>query len=131
MKSDHEMHEEQLKDYEGQLRSLNSYVSELKDKAAEHGTPGEHFEEDLMEAEHNIKYYEDEIAHIKKLLEEKSDGLAYMIYQDAAGEWRWQLRAANQRIIADSAEGYHNKQDCLHAISLVKDSKDAPVKDRR
>jgi uncharacterized protein YegP (UPF0339 family) len=128
---DRETLEEQLTDYEGQLRGLTSYVSELKNTTAAHGTASEHFEGDLTEAEHNIKYYEDEIARIKGLLEKEPGGAAYLVYQDASGEWRWQLRAANRRIIADSAEGYHNKQDCLHAISLVKDSKDAPVKDRR
>ena len=44
MKADHEMVEDQLKDYEGRVRSLTSYVKELKDKAAAHGTEKEHFE---------------------------------------------------------------------------------------
>jgi len=51
----------------------------------------------------------------------------YKIYLDAAYQWRWNLKAANGRIIADSSEGYHNKQDCLSAISLVKGSSGAPV----
>lgn len=131
MKPDSESLEEQLEEYEGQLRGLNSYVKELKAKTAEHGTEKEHFEGDLTEAEHNIQYYEGEVARIKGLLEQEPDGAAYLVYEDASGEWRWQLRAANNRIIADSAEGYRNKQDCLHAITLVKDSKDAPVKERR
>ena len=130
MKVDHQMLEERLKDYEGQLRGYNCYIKELKDRTAEYGTQKEHFEEDLMEAEHNAKYCEGEIALIKELLEKESDDAAYWVYQDAAGEWRWQLRAANQRIIAASGEGYHQKQDCLHAITLVKDSKDALVKER-
>ena len=131
MKPHHETTEEQLQDFERELRSLNSYVKELKAKTAEHGTACEHFEGDLMEAEHNIKFYEAEIARIKGQIGEESGGVVYVVYQDAAGEWRWQLRAANQRIIADSAEGYRDKQDCLHGIELVKDSKDAPVKERR
>lgn len=53
--------------------------------------------------------------------------MAYYIYKDARGEWRWRLRAANYRIIADSGEGYHNKADCLAAIQLVKSSYDAPI----
>jgi len=131
MKADHEMLEAHLKDYEGQLRSLTSYVKELKGKAAEHGTEKEHFEGDLTEAEHNIKYYEGEIARIKELMGKESEGAAYWVYQDVSGEWRWQLRAANQRIIADSGEGYQNRQDCLHGIALVKDSKDAPIKEKQ
>jgi uncharacterized protein YegP (UPF0339 family) len=130
MKADHEMLEGHLRDYEGQLRSLTSYVKELKDKTAEHGTDKEHFEGDMTEAEHNIKYYEGEIARIRELIGNEPGGTAFWVYQDDAGEWRWQLRAANQRIIADSGEGYHNRQDCLHAITLVKGSQDAPVKEK-
>jgi uncharacterized protein len=55
--------------------------------------------------------------------------LEYWYYEDAKGEWRWRLKAANERIIATSGgDGYKNKQDCLDAIDLVKSSTDAPVK---
>lgn len=132
MKANHEILGDQSKDYAGQLKGLKSYVKELKEKAAEHGTQTEHFEADLIEAEHNIKHYEGEIARISELMEKETDsGAAYLVYQDTSGEWRWQFRAVNHRIIADSGEGYHNRQDCLHAITLVKDSTDAPVKDRQ
>jgi uncharacterized protein YegP (UPF0339 family) len=43
----------------------------------------------------------------------------FVIYKDTKGEWRWQLLAANNKIIADSAEGYVNKADCKHGASLV------------
>jgi uncharacterized protein YegP (UPF0339 family) len=49
------------------------------------------------------------------------------VYKDAANQWRWRLLAENNRIIADSAESYHNKSDCLHGIALVKGSTNAPV----
>jgi len=55
--------------------------------------------------------------------------MAYHIYQDKQGYWRWYLQAANNRKIADSGEGYHNRQDCLAAINLVKGSGSAPVKE--
>ena len=130
MEASHEMLEAKLKNYEEKLRGFNSYIKELKEMTAQHGTQKEHFAEDLMEAHHNIEYYEDEIARIKGLIEKGPDGVTYLVYQDASGEWRWQLRAANNRIIADSGEGYHNRQDCLHAIALVKGSKDAPVEEK-
>ncbi|HKS28174.1 MAG TPA: DUF1508 domain-containing protein [Pyrinomonadaceae bacterium] len=130
MKPDHEMLEDQLKAYEGELRELNSYVKELKNRTAEQGTSAEQYEEDLTEAEHNIKYYEGEVARIREQAGKEAGGAVYWVYEDDSGEWRWQLHATNQRIIADSGEGYRNKQDCLHAITLVKSSKDAPVKDR-
>jgi uncharacterized protein len=51
----------------------------------------------------------------------------FYIYKDTAGEWRWYLNAANNRKIADSGEGYNNKQDCLDGIDLVKSAFNAPV----
>jgi hypothetical protein len=66
MKANREILEDHLERYEKQLASLNSYIKELKDMTARHSTEKEHFGEDLMEAEHNVKYYEDEIARIKK-----------------------------------------------------------------
>jgi uncharacterized protein len=51
----------------------------------------------------------------------------YTVYRDASWQWRWRLVAANGRTIADSAEAYHNKSDCLAAIELVKRSSSAPV----
>lgn len=53
--------------------------------------------------------------------------MKYYLYKDIDGEWRWSLRAANGRKIADSGEGYKNKGDCADAIDLVKGSTVAPV----
>ena len=53
--------------------------------------------------------------------------MTYSVYKDTRGEWRWRLVAANNRIVADSGEGYRNRQDCLSAIELIKNSKGAPV----
>lgn len=48
--------------------------------------------------------------------------MAFYIYKDAQGFWRWRLVAANNKIIADSGEGYYNQNDCLHGIGLVMDT---------
>jgi uncharacterized protein YegP (UPF0339 family) len=53
--------------------------------------------------------------------------MQYRMYKDTAGQWRWRLLAANNRVIADSGESYWNKADCLSAIGLVKGSAQAPV----
>lgn len=53
--------------------------------------------------------------------------MKFYIYKDNQGYWRWYLNAANNRKIADSGEGYNNKQDCLSAIDLVKSAFNAPV----
>nr|WP_281720817.1 DUF1508 domain-containing protein [Nitrosomonas nitrosa] len=53
--------------------------------------------------------------------------MTFWIYKDLSNQWRWRLRAANNRIVADSAESYWNKTDCLSAIDLVKSAWNAPV----
>ncbi len=55
----------------------------------------------------------------------------FQIFIDRAGEYRWRLRADNNEIIADSAEGYKAKSDCEHGIDLVKQlSPTAEVQDQ-
>jgi uncharacterized protein YegP (UPF0339 family) len=48
--------------------------------------------------------------------------MTFYTYRDTVGHWRWQLKAANGRIIADSGEGYVNYQDCIDGINLVASS---------
>jgi len=38
-----------------------------------------------------------------------------VVFEDAAGEWRWQARAANHRIIATSGEGFTRLSDAVRA----------------
>lgn len=40
-----------------------------------------------------------------------------VIYEDAAGEWRWALKGGNGEIIADSGEGYTRKADAERALA--------------
>lgn len=39
---------------------------------------------------------------------------------NGGGDWRWRLKAPNNRTIANSGEGYSNRKDCIAAIDLVK-----------
>jgi uncharacterized protein YegP (UPF0339 family) len=39
-----------------------------------------------------------------------------------AGEWRWQLKAANGKIVADSGEGYDSLSNVRRAAENVKDN---------
>ena len=43
-------------------------------------------------------------------------------YKDSKGEWRWQLKAANGRIVADSAEGYDSLAGVRSAAQNVKNN---------
>lgn len=45
--------------------------------------------------------------------------MRFQIYK-SGNQYRWRLLAANNKIIADSGEAYHNKQDCIAGINLVK-----------
>lgn len=68
MKTSREILEEQLADAEEELRGLKAYIQELKATTAKYGTDKAQFEDDLMEAEHNLKFYNDEIAGLKSQL---------------------------------------------------------------
>ncbi len=65
MKPDRATLERLLHTNEQKLSGLSSYLKELNAVTAKHGTEKEHFHEDLTEAEHNITYYEAEIARLK------------------------------------------------------------------
>jgi hypothetical protein len=69
-----DMLEDQLQHCEKQLGGLNSFIKELNGMTAKHGTEPAHFEEDLFEAEHNVKFYEGEAARLKKELENLGGG---------------------------------------------------------
>jgi hypothetical protein len=70
MKPNKDMLEDRLEGYEEELKGLNSYLQELKTTTTNLGTDHEQFEDDLMEAEQNIGYYQGEIAGIKAELGE-------------------------------------------------------------
>lgn len=54
----------------------------------------------------------------------------FEIWQNAQNKnWYWHLKAGNNQIIATGGEGYQNKADCLHAISLVKQSYSATIRE--
>ncbi|MFZ1431212.1 MAG: DUF1508 domain-containing protein [Geminicoccaceae bacterium] len=58
------------------------------------------------------------------------DTTYFIIYKDSINQWRWRLVSKNHKTIADSAESYWNKSDCLAGIDLVKGSYSAPVYER-
>lgn len=43
----------------------------------------------------------------------------FEVFQDSANEWRWRLKAANGRIICDSAESFIDKGNAIDSIQLV------------
>lgn len=53
--------------------------------------------------------------------------MRFEIYQDTAKKWRWCLWSANNRIIADSGEGYESEESCRRGISLVMGTSNIPI----
>lgn len=66
MKVTRQMLEGQLENNEQKLKGLRSSLTELNAMTANHATDKEHFQQDLMEAEHNISFYEGEVARLKQ-----------------------------------------------------------------
>jgi hypothetical protein len=60
--------EDRVENYKDELKGIKSYVKELQTMTAKHGTDPEQYEVDLMEAQHNIEFYEGEIAECKNAM---------------------------------------------------------------
>jgi uncharacterized protein YegP (UPF0339 family) len=123
------MLEAQKAHHEDRLRGLKAYVHELKEMCAKNGTDESLVHEDMTKANCDLEFHEGQLASLTDALGDAIGGAAFHVYKDDAGEWRWNLKAKNGRIVADSGEGYRDKHDCLHAIEVVKGLKDAPVKE--
>ena len=56
--------------------------------------------------------------------------MKFEIYRDARREFRWRLKAANGRIIADSSEGYDSREGARRGAENVKaHASSAPIED--
>jgi uncharacterized protein YegP (UPF0339 family) len=51
----------------------------------------------------------------------------FILYKDNKGEFRWRLRHENGNIIADSGEGYVNKEDALNGIQSVRENSQTAI----
>jgi uncharacterized protein len=131
MTDQREMIQAQKAHCEERVRGLRAYVKELTEMAARLGTDEALIHDDLTKAKFDIEFYEGLMASACEADGEGGRQPAFHVYEDAKGEWRWNLKAANGRIIADSGEGYRDRADCLHGVALVKRSSDAPVKEGR
>lgn len=55
--------------------------------------------------------------------------MRFELYREAGGDWRWRLRTRNGNVVADSAEGYRNRDDCERGIAIVKACAMSPIVD--
>lgn len=51
--------------------------------------------------------------------------MKFKMYTDKEGKVRWHLKAGNNRIIADSGEGYNGVGNCRRAIKMFKGGVDS------
>lgn len=65
MKPNKEILEDELEDCEDKLKGSASFLQELKTTTTKLATEPAQYEDDQHEAEHNIKFYEAEIARLK------------------------------------------------------------------
>ena len=74
MNQTREFLEDQAQRYETQLASLKSFLRTLRETAAKHGTDEAALEGDLEEAEHNISFFEGELARVRAELRGRPGG---------------------------------------------------------
>ncbi|HEY5928961.1 MAG TPA: DUF1508 domain-containing protein [Burkholderiales bacterium] len=54
--------------------------------------------------------------------------MEFRIFRDKTGLWRWHLLGTGGVVLAESADGYANKAECLGCVELFKGaSPDTPV----
>ena len=46
----------------------------------------------------------------------------YEIFKDVKGEFRFNLIAANYKVILTASEGYTNKSDCVRAVNICQEN---------
>lgn len=47
--------------------------------------------------------------------------MRFVIYQDQRSYWRWRIVASNNRIVADSGEGYASRESAERAVRMIQD----------
>ncbi|HUT62220.1 MAG TPA: DUF1508 domain-containing protein [Phycisphaerae bacterium] len=56
--------------------------------------------------------------------------MKFQIYYDGAWKYRWRLKAANGRILADSGQGYKRKRYLMQTLELtILEVRLAPIQD--
>lgn len=48
--------------------------------------------------------------------------MTFFCYKDKTGQWKWYLKNAHDKKIAESSGGYWCKEDCLRTIDQVRET---------
>jgi uncharacterized protein YegP (UPF0339 family) len=57
-------------------------------------------------------------------LQAQDSRLKFEVYEDAAKEFRWRLKAGNGEILATAGQGYKAKADCMKGVERLKTEAD-------
>ena len=58
------------------------------------------------------------------LVAQDKERLKFEVYQDAAQEFRWRLKAGNGEVLATPGQGYKAKTDCQKGVERIKQEAD-------
>ena len=61
------------------------------------------------------------------LVAQDKERLKFEVYQDAAQEFRWRLKAGNGEVLATSGQGYRAKTDCQKGMERIEKEADKLV----
>lgn len=54
-------------------------------------------------------------------------GARFEVFPDESGQWRWHLRAGNNRLIACGGEGFAKLGNAKRSVALFRSAVDAPI----
>lgn len=64
-----------------------------------------------------------------KIIKEVIKMAHFEIFKNKKGQYRWRLRANNNKIVADSAESYVRKSACMRGIEILKSQSSQSIGD--
>jgi uncharacterized protein YegP (UPF0339 family) len=96
-----EIYQDNAKEYRWRLKAANAAIL---------ATSGQGYKA-KADCKHGVERIKEDVA---------SGKLKFEVYEDAAKEYRWRLKATNGQTIGASSEGYKAKSDCDKAIDLIK-----------
>ncbi len=128
---------------EEEIKEREKAVSRREKEVESHKETISGREEKLKEREEAVSGREDEVEEhdgvvsereavvAQKEAEDDDSKATFTMFEDKAGEWRWNLRHQNGNIIADSAEGYSSKAKARQGLDSVRENTPgAPITER-
>jgi len=52
---------------------------------------------------------------------------SFLIYKDGLGQFRWRYQLSVKKTVAESAQGFRNRFDCVEDIQLIQGCSNSPI----